>query len=565
MIMRNLILVSAVFSAACAFAADVTTTVTGRYLAVPVKNGKPDAKMEIFDGKKRILRYDVMWAKEKADWTASVDLGAYKGRSLTFRFSGKNPPDLDSGDFRFSDNRIASPFGVFDEPCRPQLRFTPPLGWNNDPNGLSYRNGEWHLFYQHNPVGVLWGNMSWGHAVSRNLVDWEDFGDAILPDNTGMMFSGSAVTDFENTAGFGKGAHVLAYTAANRTPTQRIAWSTDGRTYTKWPDAAVPARRDSKRDPKVFWYAPGSHWVMMVYGLVEPNRHGMSVFTSENLKEWTFASHIPGDKTDEGRYLFECPDFFELPVPDSKETRWVLTGANRLYAIGTFDGRVFKPEEERLEQMRVINHPTCTYAWQTFNDAPGGRRIQLAWSRFDTFKRGKTSAVFSQGMNLPVELSLKRTRNGLRLARHPVPELKALRVGEAMPLDSFDGELAEIEFSCIPGEDSYVVFDLRGIRVSYNAARRTLTVNDSSTTWDLDEEGRLALRIFLDRVGFELFSQDGLQYLPVPNIFPDSAKRKISYHTGDLKKSVRDVKSRVWKLRPIRLSMAGVQGAAVSK
>jgi sucrose-6-phosphate hydrolase SacC (GH32 family) len=275
-----------------------------------------------------------------------------------------------------------------------------------------------------------------------------------------------------------------------------------------------------------------------------------------NLKKWSFASHVHGDKTNEGWYLFECPDLFELPVPGGRETRWVLTGGNRQYAIGTFDGRVFRPEAERLDQMQILDNRGSAYAWQTFNDAPGGRRIQIAWSRSETFKRGKTATMFNQCMTLPMELSLKRTRDGLRLARRPVAELQALRVGEATAPEAFDGELAEVAFACLPNRDSSVVFDLCGVKVTYNTARRTLTVNDVATSWDLDEKGRLAFRIFLDRVGFELFSEDGLQYLSVPNAYPDPAKRKISYSAGDMRKAIRDATCRVWKLRPIRIASA---------
>lgn len=548
---RRMIVACALAGAVQASAASLTTTVTGRYLAVPVENGKPDARLEIFDGGRRAFHYDVRWAKGKPDWTASLDLGALKGRSATFVFSGENPPAPARGDLRFSDERFPAPADQFDEPWRPQLHFTPPLGWNNDPNGLSYRNGEWHLFYQHNPVGAVWGNMSWGHAVSRDLVHWADAGVAIAPDETGAMFSGSAVTDAAGTAGFGKNAHILLYTAASGRPTQRLAWSHDARTYTKWQTPAIPARADALRDPKVLWYAPGRHWVMLVYGIVEPNRHGMTVFTSKNLKDWEFASRIPGDPVDVGRYLFECPDLFELPVPGENRTRWVLTAGNRLYAIGTFDGRRFRPEAEQLDQMRIHHHLTGVYAWQTFSDAPRGRCVQIAWARFETLNRGKKGAMFSQGMTLPAELSLTRTAQGLRLAKKPVEELKALRCGEATSFDAFDGELAEIEFSCRPGGDAYVVFDLRGLRISYSVPRRTLTLNNLSTAWDLDAHGRLALRIFLDRVGLEIFSQDGLQYLPLPDAVPDPAKRRISYVAGDAKRAVRDVTCRVWKLRGI--------------
>ena len=412
--------------AAAATAGTVTVKPTGRYMAVPVENGAPKVRLEVFDGATRVAYDDVEWARGMTNWTGSLDLRGLAGRALEFRFSGNDAPGISAADLKFADAPFPAPQGQYDEPWRPQFHFTPPLGWNNDPNGLSYRDGEWHMFYQHNPFGVRWGNMHWGHAVSKDLVRWNDLGDVIAPDDHGPMFSGSAVVDHGNTSGFGKGAHVLIYTAAGRPHTQRVAWSLDGRNYAKWPKAAVEGRPDANRDPKVVWYAPGRHWVMAVYGEVEKGRHGVSLFTSKNLKDWTLASNVPGDLFDEGKFLYECPDFFELPIKGETGTRWVLTAANRQYAIGMFDGRTFVPETTRLEQTRPVGGLNPVYAWQSFSDAPGGRRIQIAWSHFDSLAGGRTDATSNQGMTLPMELSLVRTADGLRLARFPVKELEAL-------------------------------------------------------------------------------------------------------------------------------------------
>ena len=551
-----------------ATAGTVTVTPTGRYMAVPVENGAPKVFMEVFDGGKRVTYNYVEWAHGTTNWTGSLDLRGLEGRTLEFRFSGETLPDLSAADLKFADARFPAPNGQFDEPLRPQLHFTPPLGWANDPNGLSYRDGEWHLFYQHNPFGIKWDNMHWGHAVSKDLVHWQDVGYVLAPDETGTMYSGSAVVDHANTAGFGAGAHVLIYTAAgdhNKTDphprTQRIAWSLDGRNYVKWPDAAVEGRSDANRDPKVVWYAPGKHWVMAVYGDVEKRRHGVSLFTSKNLKYWTFASHVPGDLFDEGRYLYECPDFFEMPVEGEKGSRWVLTAANRQYAIGSFDGRTFKPEAERLSCINQIGPLRAIYAWQTFSDAPDRRRIQMAYFAYETTsgnpgyikeRAGSMPYMFNRGMTLPAELKLVRTADGLRLARFPAKELQTLRDGDATCLADFDGELAEVEFSCVPtADDTLVTLDLRGVKMEYSALRHTLAVNGQSTAWNLDAKGCLGLRIFVDRLGMEIFSLDGLQYTPLCDVAPDPANRKLSWSVGDTKrkeKPVRDVTERAWRL-----------------
>ena len=536
-------------AAAAATAGTVAVKPTGRYMAVPVENGAPKIFMEVFDGGTRVAYDQIEWARGTTNWTGSLDLRGFKGRALEFRFSENDMPELTATDLKFADAPFPAPKGQYDEPWRPQFHFTPPLGWNNDPNGLSYRDGEWHMFYQHNPFGIRWGNMHWGHAVSKDLVHWQDLGDVIAPDEHGPMFSGSAVVDHENTAGFGKGAHVLIYTAAGKPRSQRVAWSLDGRNYVKWPNAAVADRPDANRDPKVGWYAPGKCWVMAVYGEVEKGRHGVSLFMSKDLKAWTLASHVPGDLFDEGKFLYECPDFFEMPIEGEAGTRWVLTAANRQYAIGTFDGRTFVPETTRLEQTRPVGGLNPVYAWQSFSDAPGGRRIQVAWSHFDTCAGGRTDAIFNQGMSLPMELKLVRTADGLRLARFPVKELENLRAGEATALKAFECELSEVEFSCKPVADAVVMLDLRGVAIVYDAVKKTLAVNGRATAWDLDAQGRLGLHVFVDRVGLEIFSLDGLQYLPLPEIVPDPANRKLSWRATGAKKAVRDVAERAWRLK----------------
>ena len=535
-------------AAAAAAGSSMTVKPTGRYMAVPVENGAPKIFMEVFDGGRRVAYDHVEWARGATNWTGSLDLRGLDGRALEFRFSGEGAPKLSAADLRFADAPFPAPAGQYGEAWRPQLHFTPPLGWNNDPNGLSYRDGEWHMFYQHNPFGVRWGNMHWGHAVSKDLVRWSDIGDALAPDETGTMFSGSAVTDHANTSGFGKGAHVLVYTAAGTPRTQRIAWSLDGRNYTKWPKAAVEGRPDANRDPKVCWYAPGKFWVLAVYGEVEKRRHGVSLFTSKDLKGWVLASHVPGDLFDEGRFLYECPDFFEMPIEGEAGTRWVLTAANRQYAIGSFDGKTFTPEATRLSQWRSVGGLNPIYAAQTFDGVPDGRRIQVAWCHFDALAGGRTDAMFNQGMSFPAELKLVRTADGLRLARFPVKELQALRAGAPTRLTDFDGELAEVEFACEPVADAVVTLDLRGVKIEYSAVRHTLALNGKAVAWDLDARGRLGLRVFVDRVGLEIFSLDGLQYLPVPDIVPDRAKTKLSWRASGAKKPVRGVTERAWRL-----------------
>ena len=302
------------------------------------------------------------------------------------------------------------------EPLRGQFHFSSRRGWNNDPNGLVFYDGEYHLFYQHNPYGWGWGNMHWGHAVSSDLVHWQELGDALAPDPLGPMFSGSAVVDWKNTSGFGKPgqpAQVLIYTAAGDPTVQCIAFSTDGRNYAKFSgNPVVKQITGGNRDPKVIWHEPTQKWVMTLY--VEQNRvHTIQFLSSPNLKDWTRMSHTDG--------FFECPDFFELPVDgDAANRKWVLTAASSEYMVGTFDGTTFTPETPKLPGHRGRGF----YAAQTFSDIPSedGRRIQIGWFQTET-----PGMPFNQSMTIPLELKLTATLEGPRLTWTPVKELASLR------------------------------------------------------------------------------------------------------------------------------------------
>ena len=236
-----------------------------------------------------------------------------------------------------SDTRKVEPFKpepVYHERYRPQFHFTPMKNWTNDPNGLVFYKGEYHLFFQHNPTGINWGNMTWGHAVSPDLVHWKQLDNAIEPDKLGTIFSGSAVVDWDNTAGFQTGDEkVIAciYTSAGNPFTQSIAYSNDrGRTWKKYEKNPVLKHIiGGNRDPKVFWHAPTKKWVMALY--LDGDKYAL--FTSPNLKEWTKLSDVAPSGGS------ECPDIFQLAVDgDSKNTKWVFWAGNGNYLIGVFDG-----------------------------------------------------------------------------------------------------------------------------------------------------------------------------------------------------------------------------------
>ncbi|REJ70547.1 MAG: glycoside hydrolase family 32 protein [Planctomycetota bacterium] len=414
---------------------------------------------------------------------------------------------------------------AYHEALRPQFHFTPRKNWTNDPNGLVYYDGEYHLFFQHNPHGINWGNMTWGHAVSKDLVHWQQLEHAILPDELGTIFSGSAVVDENNTAGFQTGEHkviVAAYTYAGdfgtpkRPFTQAIAYSNDrGRTFTKFEgNPVVDHILAANRDPKVFWHAASGKWIMALYLDVGK----FVLLGSPDLKEWTKLSDVAFPKG------HECPEFFELPVDgNADDTRWVFWEGGGRHLIGRFDGTTFTPESEVLRSEWGTN---C-YAGQTWNNVPDddGRRIFIAWMRGGQYPE----MPFNQQMTVPREFTLRTTHDGVRLFAMPVAEIEQLReqrhewkseplaVGEN-PLADIKGDLFDIDLAIRPGEAESIELDIRGQKIRYDVAKGELSRRDRVAPLPLDD-GLLTLRVLVDRTSIEVFANGGrvvMSYCFVP-------------------------------------------------
>lgn len=491
-----------------------------RYLNFPIKNG-PTRKVTTFVDGRVEVRNDIGLANGEPDWWAPMDVSAWRGRTVTIQVD-LLPEDSTALSAIEPADDIKGAENLYREPLRGQFHFSPKRGWNNDPNGMVYFNGEYHLFFQHNPYGWGWGNMHWGHAVSRDMIHWEELGDKLAPDDMGPMFSGSAVVDWKNTSGFGKDGKpplVLIYTAAGNPTVQAIAHSTDGRNFTKYSGNPVLKQiTGGNRDPKVMWHEPTKKWVQVLY--VEwQKKHTIHFFTSPNLRDWTLASitdGIPGSN-----FLFECPDFFELPVDgESSNKKWVLLGANSEYAIGRFDGTKFTPEQPKLPGHRGRGF----YAPQTFSDIPkkDGRRIQIGW--FQTETKGMP---FNQSMTVPLELQLISTPDGPRLTFTPVKELAKLRTKthrvkagtltprSPNPLAQVNAELVELRAEFTPTDGSEVTFNVRGCTIAYDATKQELTVNGHRAPAPL-RNGKQRLTIYCDRTGLEMFASDGLCYVPMP-------------------------------------------------
>ncbi|WP_071597045.1 GH32 C-terminal domain-containing protein [Niabella aurantiaca] len=507
-------------------------TAEKKYLVLPVKNGAPKRNLELWVDGINTRFWDMELAEEQPDWYAYLRIDGWKGKSIELRVDKVAAASKVFEPVRQSD--IDTNTNEYHEKLRPQFHFSPKRGWTNDPNGMVYFNGEYHLFFQHNPYGRNWGNMTWGHAVSKDLIHWKELDDALHPDQGGPVFSGGAVVDNTNTSGLGengKPAMVLFHTGA-RGWGQYMSWSTDGRRFHNYGKAVVPRINKDNRDPKVIWYAPSKKWVMVLWVERGNNeQHSIQFLTSPDLKNWTPASITYGG-TGNDRYLFECPEFYELPVQGVNGVKkWVLTGANTQYAIGSFDGTRFTEEAGKLQNQ----YGRDFYAPQTFSNEPTGRRIEMGWWRTNTAK-GKTP--FNQSMSLPMEHKLVGTPEGIRLTRMPVKEVeqlrtkmynpgnKTIRENGTNPLKDIRIELAEIRLELTPGKAKEIRLDVRGVPLIYNTGRQQLVVDGVTAPVPL-QNGRLSLLVYADRTGLEIFANNGLVFMPV-NINIDSSNRSLS-------------------------------------
>lgn len=500
-------------------------TVEKRYLHLPIRNGAPKRVVTTLVDGQAVVRNDIELADGTPDWWAFVEVAAFQGKTVTIQVD--QLPDTSTAlNTIVQSDVVPGADTLYREPLRGQFHFSSRVGWLNDPNGLVFFNGEYHLFYQHNPYGIGWGNMHWGHAVSKDLVHWQELPIVLAPDVSGPMFSGSAVVDWHNTSGLGtatKPPLVLIYTAAGDPAVQCLASSTDGRTFTKFAGNPVLQQiSGGNRDPKVTWHDATKRWVMVLYVEKAGKKHTVHLLTSPNLREWTLASVVDGG-IDGDKYFYECPDFFALPLDGNAALwKWVLLGADDQHAIGSFDGTTFVPEHSRLRGQRGRGF----YAAQSYSDIPAadGRRIQIGWMQTPT-----PGMPFNQSMSLPLELKLITTPDGPRLTKQPVKELEALRQrshrlppGVMTPdsvnwLKDVSAELVEVRLTFAPGMAKEVVLRVRGAIIAYDVAKQELRVNDVRVPAPL-RDGLLRLRVYVDRMAVEVFASDGLVYVPLPFI-----------------------------------------------
>ena len=490
---------------------------------------------------------------------------------------------------------------IYRETFRPQFHFTPRVNWTNDPNGMVFFEGEYHLFYQHNPFGDTWGHMSWGHAISTDLVHWEHLPVAIPEEDGIMIFSGSAVVDWHNTSGLGENGQpplIAVYTGrrnSDNLQAQHIAYSNDrGRTWMKYEgNPVLDIDSNNFRDPKVSWHDPSQQWIMVVVLAAD---HKVRFYGSPDLINWTFLSDFGPVGATGG--VWECPDFFVLPVDGNVENkRWVLQvdlnpgavagGSGGQYFIGTFDGKTFTldPEGDRRETQEAakwVDYGKDYYATVSWSDVPesDGRRIWLAWMNNWLYAGDIPTSPWRGAMTIPRVVSLAAYDGDIRLVQTPIAELQQLRgasfrfkdetIGEGVTLlrdAGVRGTTLEIvaEFE-VESAGDFGLSVRAGVSeetlIGYDVGRQTVYLDRTrSGRVDFNEnftgvhespvplsDNRLKLHTFVDWSSVEVFVNDGYAVI-TDRIFPDPSSDGLELFV--LGGAVTLVSLDVWELRSI--------------
>ncbi len=456
---------------------------------------------------------------------------------------------------------------------RPRYHFTARRNWLNDPNGLVWHAGEWHLFYQYNPHGDRWGHMSWGHAVSRDLVRWEELPVAIPEDDQHMIFSGSAVIDAHGVAGHGKDAMIALYTGAGRgedaTQVQCLAASTDrGRSFAKDPaNPVLDLGLKDFRDPKVFWHGPTARWVMAT---VRSTENRAELFASRDLRQWDHLSFVgPFDAPGE---LWECPDLIELPV-EGGGTGWLFKvdlirctdrpGSGTLVIAGDFDGATFTPEADGAGRpiLGWADRGSDFYAAISWDNTP--RRVWIGWMNCHDYAAITPTAPWRGAMTVPRSLSLRRIDGALRLVQQPVEALEALR-GRAVPIEGqawqwpsrhFEVDLA-VSLSTAPCRLRLEDAKGQAVTIAYDPKAQALVVDRSGAGPLTDNpvyaapmiaplspaKGVLGLRILADSCSLEIFADDGATVLTLQHFLAEGPC-SLSIEGGEV------VRAEGWEMR----------------
>lgn len=534
----------------------VRITGAGKYLLLPVQESNDDAKVSVLADGKIEKTINVRLAKSKVDYFVPFDLDPYRGHDILLNIvTTQNRSNIREAkdDACWKNLTLADTFDTTNrEKYRPAYHHTPLYGWMNDPNGMFYKDGRWHLYYQWNPYGSKWQNMTWGHSSSADLVRWEHHPAAIEANGLGTVFSGSSVVDSANTAGFGRDAVVALYTSADVNQTQSLAHSSDGgMTFEIYPGNPVLTLESEARDPNMFWDADNGRWVMSLAHALD---HEMLFFTSPDLKEWTLqGSFGKGIGAQDG--VWECPDLFRLKVDGSDEEKWVLVcninpggpfgGSATQYFTGDFDGKTFiaDTDAEGVIPTKWMDYGKDHYATVSWSDVPDNRRVLIGWMSNWQYAGEVPTMQYRSANTLPREAGLFRAPDGqLYLSSSPVAELGALRDKPSvsvrnkpaggndrnfplpdsnggaceilLDIDSRKAASVDITISNNDGESVILSYDTKAHTLSFDRRRSGITDFSQdfptvTTAPTFETDGKLSLRIFIDRSSIEVFGNGG--------------------------------------------------------
>ncbi len=549
----------------------VRVTADGKYLILPVQESNDEATVNVLVDGKTDKTLSVRLAKSKVDYTVPLKIEDYKGKKVLLNVvtsQSRSSVREAKEDACWQNISVSDTFDTSNrEKFRPAYHHTPLYGWMNDPNGMFYKDGEWHLCYQWNPYGSKWQNLSWGHSVSRDLIHWEHRPDAVIePDGLGMIFSGSSAVDRSGSAGFGKDAVVAMYTSAAASQIQSLAWSDDnGETFTKYDGNPVLTLDSEARDPNMFWDAERNVWILVLAHALD---HEMLIFSSPDMKDWTLESSFGrGLGAQDG--VWECPDLFELPVNGESGKKWVLLcnlnpggpfgGSATQYFIGDFDGKTFTSDTDDSGKVptKWLDYGKDHYATVSFSDAPDGRRTVIGWMNNWQYAPEVPTMQFRSANTLPREMGIFRAPDGqLYVSSTPSPEVDALRgalvksvsktsLGSKartysipelceidMEISPKKAESVEIELSNAAGEKVVMIYDAKSDSLSFDRRKSgivdfsqdfpAVTVSPAYTDGD-----KVGLRIFIDRSSIEVFGKDG-RFAMTNLVFPNSPYSRLS-------------------------------------
>jgi autotransporter-associated beta strand protein len=499
--------------------------ITNTLLNLPVYNSGPSRRVTITVGGVPVRDFDINLADGPPDWWAFVDVSAFQGQTATMTVDNLA---VGSTGLRsvVQTNGIVGATDLYSESLRPQVHYTSRRGLINDVNGMVYYNGQYHLYYQHNPYNLNFGangaERNWGHAVSTDMVHWQELPEAIYPHSYGdWVWSGSAVIDTANTGGFKTGTNdviVASYYSTARG--QCIAYSNDGgltfADYTNNPVVNVTGR-----DPHMLWYAPSNYWVMAVY---DSNLGGIDFFSTPDFHTWTYRSGITG--------FSECPDIFQLPVDgNTNNMLWEINGGSAAYMLGNFNGAVFTPTTGVLPG----NAGSGFYASQTFTVMPAGdtRRVRMGWAQVNMPGMPFTGMHF-----FPTVLTLQTLPAGVRLCSTPIAEItNAVQNSQVWtnltlnpgnnPLSEISGQPFDVQAQFTPGSASTITFNLCGVAITYTPTTQQISCNGVTNPLP-PVNGIVTLEVITDRQAVEIFGDSGQLYMPIVSTSYSATNNSLS-------------------------------------